>query len=224
VLHRRGLSFLPGRFWMGREGSPSTKGSQNHLVPTGGTPSCLSRRRPLEHGRQYGQDRPCRHFFMISVLRGGRGIRDGRLEPPQPWPADGRCAGHLLCVLEQDADDASAPGPAVAAIPPPTPFVDHTARYRGAVNGERASNLTLQPSAAPRGRVWSSLQIWIRGPSVRSVGRGINQSRHSRRAVPMTRSQSDFAFGLAMGDRNISTPNALIESSRCLANIEKDNP
>jgi hypothetical protein len=33
VLHRRGLSVLPGRFWMGREGSPSTKGSQNHLVP-----------------------------------------------------------------------------------------------------------------------------------------------------------------------------------------------
>jgi hypothetical protein len=33
VLHRRGLSVLPGRFWMGREGSRSTKGSQNHLVP-----------------------------------------------------------------------------------------------------------------------------------------------------------------------------------------------
>ena len=32
-LHRRGLSVVPGRFWMGREGSPSTKDSQNHLVP-----------------------------------------------------------------------------------------------------------------------------------------------------------------------------------------------
>jgi hypothetical protein len=43
---------------------------------------------------------------------------------------------------------------------------------------------------------------------------GINQSRHSRRTVPMTRSQSAFAFGLAIGDRNVSTPKALIESSR----------
>jgi|SRR5438093_2799143 len=35
----------------------------------------------------------------------------------------------------------------------------------------------------------------------------------------MTRSQSEFAFGLATGDRNTSTPNALIESSRRLAKI-----
>jgi putative tryptophan/tyrosine transport system substrate-binding protein len=44
-------------------------------------------------------------------------------------------------------------------------------------------------------------------------------SRHSLRIVPITRSQIEFAFGLATGDRNTSRPNALIESSRCLAKI-----
>ena len=39
---------------------------------------------------------------------------------------------------------------------------------------------------------------------------GIIQSRHSRRIVPITRSTIEFALGLAMGDRKISTPNALI--------------
>ena len=33
------------------------------------------------------------------------------------------------------------------------------------------------------------------------------------------RSQIEFASGLANGDRNTSTPNALIESSRCLAKV-----
>src|SRR5262245_5944318 len=49
--------------------------------------------------------------------------------------------------------------------------------------------------------------------------KGIIQSRHSRRIVPITRSQMESAFGLATGDRNTSTPRALIESSRCLAKI-----
>ena len=34
---------------------------------------------------------------------------------------------------------------------------------------------------------------------------GIIQSRHSLRIVPITRSQIEFAFGLATGDRNTST-------------------
>ena len=48
---------------------------------------------------------------------------------------------------------------------------------------------------------------------------GIIQSRHSLRIVPITRSQIEFALGLAIGDRNTSTPKARIESSRCLAKI-----
>ena len=46
----------------------------------------------------------------------------------------------------------------------------------------------------------------------------MSQSRHSRRIVPITRSQTEFAFGLATGDRDTFIPNALMESSRCLAN------
>ena len=48
---------------------------------------------------------------------------------------------------------------------------------------------------------------------------GIIQSRHSRRIVPMTRSQIAFAFGLAKGERNTARPNARIDSSRCFAKM-----
>ena len=48
---------------------------------------------------------------------------------------------------------------------------------------------------------------------------GIIQSRHSRRIVPITRSQMAFAFGLANGERSLSMPKALIESSKRLAKI-----
>jgi len=48
---------------------------------------------------------------------------------------------------------------------------------------------------------------------------GMIQSRHSRRIVPIRRSQVAFAFGLETGDRKTSRPGARIESSRCLAKI-----
>ena len=51
----------------------------------------------------------------------------------------------------------------------------------------------------------------------------ISQSRHSRRIVPSTRSQTAFAFGLRTGERNTFTPNALIESSRCFAEIRSQS-
>jgi glycerol-3-phosphate dehydrogenase len=53
----------------------------------------------------------------------------------------------------------------------------------------------------------------------RASDNGIIQSRHSRRIVPMTRSQIAFAFGLANGESNTSRPNARIDSSRCLAKM-----
>jgi len=40
---------------------------------------------------------------------------------------------------------------------------------------------------------------------------GISQFGHSRRIVPMTRSQTAFAMGLRGGDFNTSTPSALVE-------------
>jgi hypothetical protein len=42
---------------------------------------------------------------------------------------------------------------------------------------------------------------------------GINQSRHSRRIVPITRSQIAFIFGLCGADFNTLIPRARIESS-----------
>ena len=48
---------------------------------------------------------------------------------------------------------------------------------------------------------------------------GIIQSRHSRRIVPMTRSQIAFALGLENGERSTARPNARIESSRCRAKM-----
>jgi hypothetical protein len=48
---------------------------------------------------------------------------------------------------------------------------------------------------------------------------GIIQSRHSRRIVPMTRSQIAFALGLEKGERSTARPNARIESSRCRAKM-----
>ena len=48
---------------------------------------------------------------------------------------------------------------------------------------------------------------------------GISQSRHSRRIVPMTRSQIAFAFGQRGGDFNTSMPSLFTDSSRCLAKM-----
>ena len=48
---------------------------------------------------------------------------------------------------------------------------------------------------------------------------GIIQSRHSRRIVPMTRSQMEFAFGLANGESSTVRPNARIDLSRCFAKM-----
>lgn len=48
---------------------------------------------------------------------------------------------------------------------------------------------------------------------------GINQSKHSRRIVPMTRSQIAFAVGLCGGDFSMLRPSALIDSSRCFAKM-----
>src|SRR5271156_902589 len=47
--------------------------------------------------------------------------------------------------------------------------------------------------------------------------RGISQSRHSRRMVPITRSQIAFVIGLRGGVFNILTPSRPTDSSRCLA-------
>ena len=52
---------------------------------------------------------------------------------------------------------------------------------------------------------------------------GISQSRHSRRIVPITRSQMAFAFGLAIGERSTSMPKALIKWSKRLAKIRSRN-
>ena len=49
--------------------------------------------------------------------------------------------------------------------------------------------------------------------------KGISQSRHSRRMVPMTRSQTALALGLWGGDFNTVTPSFPIDSSRCWAKI-----
>ena len=49
--------------------------------------------------------------------------------------------------------------------------------------------------------------------------RGISQSRHSRRIVPMTRSQIELAIGLRGGDFKTLTPSLPIDSSRRLAII-----
>jgi len=48
---------------------------------------------------------------------------------------------------------------------------------------------------------------------------GISRFRHSRRIVPITHSQIAFAFGQRGGDFSTVRPSALIDSSRCLANI-----
>ena len=48
---------------------------------------------------------------------------------------------------------------------------------------------------------------------------GINQSRHSRRIVPMTRSQIALAIGLRGGDFNTLIPSFFTDSSRCWAKI-----
>ena len=42
----------------------------------------------------------------------------------------------------------------------------------------------------------------------------IIQSKHSRRIVPITRSQIAFALGLENGERSTARPNVRIESSR----------
>ena len=44
---------------------------------------------------------------------------------------------------------------------------------------------------------------------------GIGQSRHSRRIVPITRSQIAFAFGQRDGDFRTSMSSLLTDSSRC---------
>jgi ABC-type proline/glycine betaine transport system ATPase subunit len=48
---------------------------------------------------------------------------------------------------------------------------------------------------------------------------GINQSMHSRRIVPITRSQIAFAFGLCGGDLSTVSPRFLIDSSKRLAKM-----
>src|ERR1017187_9680875 len=48
---------------------------------------------------------------------------------------------------------------------------------------------------------------------------GISQSKHSRRIVPMTRSQMELAIGLRGGDFNTVIPSRPIDSSRCLAKM-----
>jgi hypothetical protein len=48
---------------------------------------------------------------------------------------------------------------------------------------------------------------------------GINQSRHSRRIVPITRSEIALAFGLCGGDLSTVTPRFLIDSSRLIAKM-----
>jgi hypothetical protein len=48
---------------------------------------------------------------------------------------------------------------------------------------------------------------------------GINQSRHSRRIVPITRSQMTFIFGVCGAHFNTLIPSARIDSSRWLAKM-----
>jgi hypothetical protein len=48
---------------------------------------------------------------------------------------------------------------------------------------------------------------------------GINQSRHSRRIVPMTLSQIALAIGHRGGDFNTVVPSRFTDSSRCFAKI-----
>jgi len=48
---------------------------------------------------------------------------------------------------------------------------------------------------------------------------GISQSRHSRRIVPMTRSQIALAVGVRGGDFSTVSPSRLMESSRCPAKM-----
>jgi hypothetical protein len=50
--------------------------------------------------------------------------------------------------------------------------------------------------------------------------RGLLSSRHSRRIVPMIRSQIAFAIGLRGGDFNTLTPSFAIDPSRCFAKIQ----
>ena len=56
-------------------------------------------------------------------------------------------------------------------------------------------------------------------PVLRLKRRGLLSSRHSRRMVPMTRSQIALALGLRGGDFRTVTPSLSIDSSRCLAKI-----
>ena len=61
------------------------------------------------------------------------------------------------------------------------------------------------------------LQGSIPGPWLAVTWAGFAPAR--LRGIAKPQPQIEFAFGLAIGDRNTSTPNALIESSRCLAKI-----
>ena len=48
---------------------------------------------------------------------------------------------------------------------------------------------------------------------------GISQSRHSRRIVPITRSQIALAFGLCGGDLSAVSPSFVIDASKLLAKM-----
>jgi hypothetical protein len=68
----------------------------------------------------------------------------------------------------------------------------------------------VSPVCRRRLRAAAALRIfnaWVRGSlSECAADRGIIESRHSRRMVPITRSQIAFAIGLRGGDFNTSTP------------------
>jgi hypothetical protein len=64
-------------------------------------------------------------------------------------------------------------------------------------------------------RAAQHLTGWRRGDS----DSGISQSKHSRRIVPMTRSQMELAIGLRGGNFNTVIPSRPIDSSRCLAKM-----
>ena len=123
--------------------------------------------------------------------------------PPEPLRSDTRDASRPAPISRA----RSGPRPVEVAIPTSIPERPH------AEGPAPPDPMTVRASTVVVNHPLAQDRTQVR------LGIGIIQSRHSRRIVPITRSQIEFAFGLATGDRNTSTPRALIELSRCLAKI-----
>jgi hypothetical protein len=141
-----------------------------------------------DHGRQYGQDRPCRHFSNNINLRGGWCSAPALfLEPPYPRAADGRGAADRLSDLAQDAAH-TPPMPtrnalAVSSMRGIGP-VEYLAGAQNAPGGVKGSAyLRLQSTAAGGRCMCPSLQIRVRGPPRRGFAQSSSVATRSARVT-----------------------------------------